>query len=145
MIVPSILELANQNFSYTYPGAWINLFVAAGLVYLHFQKSEQWTSPWHTYLPVILLFLASNVFLAMIPFVPPTGSWNTNGYPYYVFPAVGMGVLVLGGIYWAVWTRVLPAIGGYQVVAKKTASNDGAEELRYVKISGKNRQRATER
>ncbi|ROW03719.1 hypothetical protein VMCG_05336 [Cytospora schulzeri] len=130
---------------YTYPGAWINLFVAGGLVYLHFRKSEKWSSPWHTYLPVVILFLASNVFLAIVPFVPPTGSWDANGYPYYVFPVVGLGVLILGGIYWAVWTIVLPAIGGYQVVAERTGSNDGAEEVRYVKISGKNGQRVAER
>lgn len=94
---------------------------------------------------MIIFFLASNVFLAIVPFVPPTGSWDANGYAYYVFPVVGMGVLVLGGIYWAVWTRVLPAVGGYQVVAERTASNNGAEEVRYVKISGKKGPQATDR
>ncbi|KAL1851095.1 hypothetical protein Daus18300_012642 [Diaporthe australafricana] len=122
---------------YTYPGVWINGFVAAGLIYLQFKKSENWSSPWHTYLPVTLLFLAMNVFLAIVPFIPPTGSWDAEGYPYYIFPVVGVGVLILGGIYWTVWTKILPSIGGYKVVAERRVTDDGAEVVRYVKMSTK--------
>lgn len=120
-----------------YPGVWINGFVAAGLIYLQFKKSENWSSPWHTYLPVTLLFLAMNVFLAIVPFIPPTGSWDAEGYPYYIFPVVGVGVLILGGIYWTVWTKVLPSIGGYKVVAERTVTDDGAEVVRYIKVRTK--------
>ncbi|ROW17004.1 hypothetical protein VPNG_01413 [Cytospora leucostoma] len=119
---------------YTYPGAWINSFVAGGLVYLHYTKSENWSSPWSTYLPVILLFLASNVFLAIVPFIPPNGSWDAAGYPYYIFPVVGVGVLVLGGVYWTIWTKVLPAIGGYKIRLERTETADGSEVLRYVRV-----------
>ncbi|MBE3050513.1 amino acid permease, partial [Candidatus Bathyarchaeota archaeon] len=89
---------------YTYPGAIINMFVAAGLIYLHYKKSENWSSPWHTYLPVALLFLLSNAFLTAVPFIPPDGDWNAGGYPYYVFPVVGWAVLLLGALYWVGWT-----------------------------------------
>ncbi|KAG6359698.1 hypothetical protein INS49_010750 [Diaporthe citri] len=122
---------------YTYPGVWINGSVAAGLIYLQFKKSENWSSPWHTYLPVTLLFLAMNVFLAIVPFIPPTGSWDAEGYPYYIFPVVGVGVLILGGIYWTVWTKVLPSIGGYKVVADRRVTDDGAEVVRYIKVRTK--------
>ena len=71
---------------YTYPGAWINSFVAGGLIYLHYNKKENWTSGWHTYLPITLVFLLSNVFLVIVPFIPPDGDWDADGYPYYVFP-----------------------------------------------------------
>ncbi|KAK8879025.1 high-affinity methionine permease [Apiospora arundinis] len=119
---------------YTYPGAWINGFVAAGLIYLHFKKSEQWTSPWHTYLPIAVLFLLSNVFLALVPFIPPEGDWNADGYPYYAFPVVGVGVLLLGGLYWVCWTKIWPAVGGYKVVAERIEDEEGNEVLRYRKI-----------
>lgn len=111
--------------------------MAAGLIYLQFKKSENWSSPWHTYLPVTLLFLAMNVFLAIVPFIPPTGSWDAEGYPYYIFPVVGVGVLILGGIYWTVWTKVLPSIGGYKVVAERSVTDDGAEVVRYIKVRTK--------
>ncbi|KAK8018700.1 hypothetical protein PG991_007890 [Apiospora marii] len=119
---------------YTYPGAWINAFVAAGLIYLHYKKSERWTSPWHTYLPIVVLFLLSNVFLALVPFIPPEGDWNADGYPYYVFPVVGVGVLLLGGVYWVCWTKIWPAVGGYKVVAERIEDEEGNEVVRYRKI-----------
>ncbi|KAH6889656.1 amino acid permease-domain-containing protein [Thelonectria olida] len=116
---------------YTYPGAWINAFVTAGLVYLQWTKSENWTSPWHTFLPISVIYFLSNVFLAI-------GSWNADGYPYYVFPVVGVGVLILGGVYWLLWTKVLPRIGGYKIVADRTFDENGTEVVRYRKVSVKN-------
>ena len=123
---------------YTYPGAWINGFVAAGLIYLQYRKSEKWTSPWHTFLPVTILYLLANIFLATAPFIPPNGSADPDGYPYFVFPIVGVGVLLLGAVYWYLWTTVWPRIGGYRIVAERFVSEtDGHETVRYRKISKK--------
>ncbi|KAI0601190.1 amino acid/polyamine transporter I [Biscogniauxia sp. FL1348] len=119
---------------YTYPGAWINAFVAAGLLYLQWKKSENWSSPWHTFLPITVVYLLANIFLAAVPFVPPNGDWNSDGYPYYVFPVVGVGVLILGGVYWLCWSKIWPAIGGYKIVASRAVDETGAEVIRYLKI-----------
>ncbi|VUC26895.1 unnamed protein product [Clonostachys rosea] len=119
---------------YTYPGAWINAFVGAGLVWLQWNKAENWSSPWHTYLPISILWFLSNVFLVIVPFIPPIGDWNADGYPYYIFPVVGVLVLVLGGVYWTFWTIILPRIGGYQIVAERTFDEDGVEVVRYRKV-----------
>ncbi|KAL6354973.1 hypothetical protein LRP88_12331 [Fusarium phalaenopsidis] len=122
---------------YTYPGAWINGFVTAGLIYLHYNKSENWSSPWHTYLPISVIYILANIFLALVPFIPPDGDINADGYPYYVFPVVGVGVLILGGVYWSLWTKVLPRIGGYKVVADRSFDENGAEVVRYRKVAVK--------
>lgn len=123
---------------YTYPGAWINGFVAIGLLYLQFNKSENWSSPFHTYLPVTLLFLVSNAFLAIVPFIPPTGPKDPEGYPFYVFPVVGVGVLLLGVLYWSVWTKGLPRLFGYKIVTERYVSDvDGSETVRYKKVYNK--------
>ncbi|KAF2712695.1 amino acid transporter [Pleomassaria siparia CBS 279.74] len=121
----------------TYPGAWINGSVAAGLIYLHYSKREAWTSPWHTYLPVAVLYLLLNVFLAIVPFVPPKGDWNSKGYPYYVFPVIGLGVLLLGVVYWVCWTKLWPKIGGYHVATERRVDEDGVEHVRYIKVYNK--------
>ncbi|KAI9003636.1 amino acid/polyamine transporter I [Gaertneriomyces semiglobifer] len=117
---------------YTYPGAWINSFVAAGLIYLHYRKSENWSSPYHSYFPVTFLFLLSNIFLAVVPFIPPIK--ETTSYPYYVFPLVGVSVLVLGAVYWAFWKHILPKFGGYSIVAERNTLEDGTEVVRYIKV-----------
>ncbi|KAK0723454.1 amino acid/polyamine transporter I [Lasiosphaeria miniovina] len=119
---------------YTYPGAWINSFVAGGLIYLHYSKKENWTSGWYTYLPIIVVFLLSNVFLALVPFIPPDGDWNADGYPYYVFPVVGVGVLLLGALYWVLWTKFWPAVRGHKIVSERVVDEDGAEVIRYKKV-----------
>jgi hypothetical protein len=120
---------------YTYPGAWINAFVGAGLIYLQWKKSENWSSPWHTYLPVSVVYLLSNVFLALVPFIPPVGDWDAEGYPYFVFPVVGVGVLLLGVVYWVCWTKIWPAIGGYRIEAQRVVGDDGEEVVRYIRVS----------
>ncbi len=110
-----VLRISNKRYRYTYPGTWINAFVAGGLIYLHLNKQEEWSSPWHTHLPVTVVFLLLNIFLAVTPFVPPTDSWDAEGYPYYVFPVVGTGVLLLGVVYWAVYMKLWPRLGGYRI------------------------------
>ncbi|KAK0732046.1 amino acid/polyamine transporter I [Lasiosphaeris hirsuta] len=119
---------------YTYPGAWINSFVAGGLIYLHYQKTEKWDPGWHTYLPVIVLFLLCNAFLAIVPFIPPDGDWNADGYPYYIFPVVGVGVLILGALYWTLWTKFWPAVRGHKIVSERVIDEDGNEVIRYKKV-----------
>ncbi|KAK3312178.1 amino acid/polyamine transporter I [Apodospora peruviana] len=119
---------------YTYPGAWINSFVAAGLIYLHYTKSENWVSGWYTYLPIIVIFLLSNAFLAIVPFIPPDGDWNADGYPYYVFPVVGVAVLLIGAAYWTLWTKIWPAIRGHKIVSERIIDEQGVEVIRYRKV-----------
>ncbi|KAJ6258709.1 hypothetical protein Dda_6759 [Drechslerella dactyloides] len=118
----------------TYPGAWTGAFVVGGLIYLQFRKSEKWQSPWHTFLPISMIYLLANVFLAIIPLVPPTGTLDGGGYPYYVFPIVGIAVILLGVVYWVLWTKVWPRIGGYKIVAERSIGEDGEEVVRYRKV-----------
>lgn len=56
-------------------------------------------------------------------------------YPYFVFPAVGFGVLALGALYWALWLKLLPRLGGCRVVSERTYGDDGVEVVRYRKVA----------
>jgi hypothetical protein len=69
----------------------------------------------------------------LTPFIPPNSDWNADGYPYYAFPLVGIAILVLGGVYWVVWTKVLPKLGGYVLVAENVVDEYGEEVVRYRK------------
>lgn len=51
----------------------------------------------------ILVFLVANLFLAIFPFVPPpSDSWVQNSIPYWCFPVVGTGCLLLGAVFYYV-------------------------------------------
>lgn len=43
-------------------------------------------------------------------------------------------MLLLGVVYWAGWTKVLPRVGGYRVVAERKVLEDGAEAVRFRKV-----------
>ncbi|CDR45290.1 CYFA0S17e01024g1_1 [Cyberlindnera fabianii] len=97
---------------YAYPGTWINVLVAAGLLYLHrHSASEKWglekgENSWHTHWTACVVFLAANLFLALFPFVPPPPGTHDETLPYYIFPATGCAVLGAGVIYWySRWKR----------------------------------------
>ncbi|ROT38439.1 amino acid permease [Sodiomyces alkalinus F11] len=106
-----------------YPVAWILVFVSGGLIYLQWNKSENWTSPWHTFLPISLSFLLANAFLVVVPWIPPPVTVDANGgYPYYVFPLVGVGY------------KLLPYIGDYEIVTAHELDEKGNEVIRHRKV-----------
>lgn len=112
--------------------------MAAGLLYLHLNKAaEDWSSPFRAWLPIIFLYLLVNIFLAIVPFIPPTGPLDPDGYPYYVFPVVGVGVLLGGAVYWALWTRLWPKFRGERLVAEHEIDGEGRETVRYVSVKVK--------
>ncbi|KAK9480412.1 amino acid permease-domain-containing protein [Lipomyces japonicus] len=110
----------------TYPAAWMNMLVASGLVYLQHRKAEHWRSPFRSLLPVTVTYIASNVFLMVTPLVMNGGTSGNAA----VTAAAGMSCLGMGVVYWAIWSRLLPWIGSYDIVAARTDTGG----VRYVKV-----------
>ncbi|KAK9375469.1 amino acid/polyamine transporter I [Lipomyces chichibuensis] len=115
----------------TYPSAWINALVAGGLIYLQYNKHEQWSSPFRSYVPITLAYLFSNLFLMYMPLVKVPGQ---EGHPGFAMAGVGMGCLFMGVVYWVVWSVIMPRLGGYQIVDKIVIEEDGSESVRYLKV-----------
>lgn len=92
---------------YTYPGTIINIFVALGLLYLHWNSvAENWTTTAGLYkspIIVTVVFLLLQVFMTFFPFVPPPQ--QTGALPYYAVPVLGWLVIVFGVVYWWFWRR----------------------------------------
>ncbi|KAK9245247.1 amino acid permease-domain-containing protein [Lipomyces tetrasporus] len=115
----------------TYPSAWFSALVAGGLIYLQYNKREQWSSPYHSYLPITLTYLFSNIFLMYMPLVKIPGQ---EGHPGFAMAGLGMGCLFIGVIYWVVWSIILPRLGGYRIVDEMVIDQDGNESVRYLKV-----------
>ncbi|KOS22973.1 High-affinity methionine permease [Escovopsis weberi] len=114
----------------SYPLAIVNVFVAGGLVHLYRNRETwNWHPPISATLPVVIFFMLSNIYLVVAPFVPPTDGQSVyNSLPYYIHCVVGFGVLFAGAVYWFVWAKVLPRIGGYELVEETVVDEiDGWE------------------
>lgn len=62
----------------------------------HFKSSHKsFSAPW----ACVVLFLLANIFLALLPFLPPPKSSGPGALPYWCFPVVGTGCLLLGAVF----------------------------------------------
>ncbi|EGW30698.1 methionine permease [Spathaspora passalidarum NRRL Y-27907] len=80
---------------YIYPGTWINVAIS--------EKDKKISAP----MVCVVIFLVSNIFLALFPFVPPPNK-DSLAIPYWMFPVLGTSVLVLGGVFYYVrplWSK----------------------------------------
>lgn len=116
LVVPPSTEIYEFIVNlYIYPGTWINILLTLGLVYLKV-TDKSWnnannleeSSPllnsgpkrtiFATPYTLILIFLAANLFMAIFPFIPPPA--YTLIIPFWCFPVIGTGVLLLGVVYY---------------------------------------------
>ncbi|KAI0045635.1 amino acid transporter [Auriscalpium vulgare] len=108
-----------------YPYQIINFFVVVGLFYLRWKKPHA-NRPFKVWLPLALFFLLACAFLIVQPLIPPANHvGDTPPLPYYLYCLVGIGVLLFGVAYWAVWRIVLPRVFGYELVPRKEVLKDG--------------------
>lgn len=108
-----------------YPGAVVNLIVVIGLFILRW-RSPHLPRPFKTWVIVPLFFLAGQCFLVIAPFLrPPGGVGDTPPIPYYIYPIVGIVILIVGIVYWALWRVVVPRVGRFAWVEKKGVLADG--------------------
>ncbi|MCJ1333628.1 hypothetical protein MMC10_010328 [Thelotrema lepadinum] len=121
-----------------YPVSIISVFVAGGLLYLQCTPSERWRSPKPASKLVTSLFLISNITLLILPWIRPEGGQGAEGrFPYYAYPAAGLGVLLAGAVYWVWlanlknwWEDIEAKIIGNAVVVEDIAMRDWRKEIK---------------
>lgn len=120
----------------SYPLSIVNIFVSFGLIWLYFHREEyQWHPPTRATLPVTILFFLSNIYLTIAPYVPPENP-SQNIYehlPYYLHCVVGTGIITAGGVYWLVWAKLLPRLGGYKLEKLVIEGDDGWTRNEFIR------------
>jgi amino acid transporter len=114
----------------SYPLSIVNTFVSLGLIIIHIKKDKwypDWNPPIKATLPITIFFFLSSVYLIVAPYVPPeTPSQNIyKSLPYYLHCVVGVGFFIAGAVYWLIWARLLPKLGGYELTYKKIIDSEG--------------------
>ncbi|KAL5045548.1 amino acid permease-domain-containing protein [Aspergillus fruticulosus] len=74
---------------------------------------------------VAIFVMAGQAFQVVAPFIRPPGGKGDTILPYWLYPVVGIAVLVAGIVYWAVWQVLLPWVGGYKLVPEYVVLKDG--------------------
>ncbi|KAI1413048.1 high affinity methionine permease [Hypoxylon sp. FL1857] len=107
-----------------YPSSVISMFVVVGLFILRWEAPNA-NRPFKVWWPVAGVFAAGQAFLLIAPFLYPPGGKGDTSLPYWLYPIVGIAVLVAGVVYWAFWWKVLPKIGRYSFQERKVELKDG--------------------
>jgi len=108
-----------------YPGQIINLFVVLGLFWLRYKRPNA-VRPFKVWWPFAFFFLVAACFLLVAPFLKPAnGVGDTPPLPYWLYCIVGIGVMVVGLLYWFTWRVLLPVVFRYELVPHKDRLSDG--------------------
>lgn len=87
-----------------YPVSVIGAAVSLGLLYLHANPSERWTTPCKAPRLAVVIFAASNCLLLVLPWIPPRSGMGEDGrLPSFAYPVTSLAVLGLGAVYWLFW------------------------------------------
>ncbi|EPQ55675.1 amino acid transporter [Gloeophyllum trabeum ATCC 11539] len=77
-----------------------------------------------------------NIFLLVMPWYPPAGGANGGdvSFWYATYCVVGLGIIAACAGYYAVWAKVLPYFGGYEIRQEVIALENGARAHHLVKV-----------
>jgi len=79
--------LSNHILVSSYPLTMFNILISGGLLLLYTPayKSYEWCPPFRAWTSVVILFLLSNIFLAIVPLIPPSPGFDVYEHlPYWV-------------------------------------------------------------
>ena len=77
----------NQSLVVSYPLTIFNLLISGGLLLLYTPafKSYDWSPPFRAWKSVVVCFFLSNIFLAVVPMIPPSPGFDVyERIPYWV-------------------------------------------------------------
>lgn len=112
----------------------INAVISIGLLYLSLRPRDDWpkVDPWT--LIAAAFFGAANIFLVIVPFIPPPpGAEPYVELPYWTHAVAGWVVFALGGLYWVLWSVILPKIGRFTLEREVSVGKDGLLRHTFVR------------
>lgn len=86
----------------------------------------------------VIFYLLTNVYLLVMPWFPPEGGPYAGdvSFWYATYCVVGIGILIVCGLYYIAWMYVLPKLGKYEVRPEilVDVDNRGATTHRLVRV-----------
>ncbi|RLM00401.1 hypothetical protein CFD26_108215 [Aspergillus turcosus] len=121
-----------------YPANAFALFLAIGLLLTrrHRKRHNIPPSGYKAWNAVVGFSILSNLYMLVAPWYPPTTGANGGdvSFWYATYCAVGLGIIGLCGVYYYVYIKVLPRLGGYAFRQIILQMEDGATAHKLVKV-----------
>lgn len=125
----------------SYPMNIVNFCVSGGLLYIYLQRRKgliEWNPPIKAGVPITAFFCLANLYLIIAPYVPPSEGQSVYiSLPYWIQCVIAWLVFAIGGIYYCVWTQILPRVFHYKLVTKEVLGDDGFWRNQIVKVYNK--------
>ncbi|ODO09525.1 hypothetical protein I350_03128 [Cryptococcus amylolentus CBS 6273] len=121
-----------------YPSSFFLALMTVGLFVVRRRRARLNLPPseYRSWTFVVLFFLASNIFLLVMPWVPPPGGLNGGSYSFFYASSslTGIGIIATCALYFFVWTRWLTKWGNYQLRQTVVTLPDGAVTHQIIKV-----------
>ncbi|RKK95170.1 hypothetical protein BFJ68_g14896 [Fusarium oxysporum] len=112
----------------TYPGAIFHAAMGVGLLLIRRRRSRSGTprSDFRAWWALVILYLLAQVFLLVMPWIPPEGGIyaGTVTFLWCTYMIVGIGIMATCGIYYYLWMKVLLRWGNYSIRSQVISVDD---------------------
>ncbi|KAJ6534272.1 amino acid transporter [Mycena capillaripes] len=114
----------------SYPANVFSFATAIAVFILRRRRQHEGLPPheFHAWNIALIFSCLVNVFLLVMPWYPPAGGRDGGdvSFWYATYCAVGLGILAVAFLYWALWIVVIPKIRGYRLVEETIVQPDGS-------------------
>ncbi|KAG6329931.1 hypothetical protein ID866_9160, partial [Astraeus odoratus] len=116
----------------SYPISLFNLLVSGGLLLLYTRayKLYNWDPPFRAPRYAVVFFFLSNVFLVVVPVIPPAPGYEVyRDLPYYSHVIMALSIGLFGILYWFVYFYWLPSKKGYTLKQEVITENGVSQRV----------------
>ncbi|KAH8657817.1 amino acid permease-domain-containing protein [Xylariales sp. PMI_506] len=86
---------------------------------------------WH---PVVIFNILVMLYLVVMPWYPPPGGKGDVSFWYGTYVVTGIALLLICAVYYFIWVKVLPRVGGYRLRSELVKLGNGAQTHNLVKV-----------
>ncbi|KAK3652094.1 hypothetical protein LTR56_005225 [Elasticomyces elasticus] len=134
---------AGDAFNFTtdlqvYPSSIFNLLMTIGIFFIRARQRRLGLPrpQFRAWLPVLVFSVVVQLYLIIMPWYPPATGRNGGdvSFWYGTYIVTSIGILILCGMWYALWIKVLPIWGKYRMRYELVQLGNGAETHRLVKV-----------
>jgi amino acid transporter len=123
----------------TYPESIFHFALAVGLYIVRYRRKRlgRDTADYRSWHIAIIFFILIQLYILATPWIPPEGGPYAGevSFWYATYCVVGIAILILCGLYYALWMYVLPRFGNYAIRPEIVQiDNNGATTHRLVQV-----------